>query len=340
MTNANKTNKVLIIAEAGVNHNGSMEMAHKLIDVAAGAGVDVIKFQTYITELGMTKNAPKAAYQMKSTSVGETQFDMVKKMELDQGDHLELMEHCADKGIEFLSTAFDHHSIDLLYGLGLKRFKIPSGEITNLPHLRHIGRCGKPIIMSTGMALLNEIEVALEVLEQTGISRDQVTVLHCNTEYPTPMEDVNLMAMQTIRDKLNVRVGYSDHTLGVEIPVAAVALGATVIEKHFTLSRELKGPDHCASLEADELSDMVNKIRNIEKALGSGIKKPSPSEIKNIPIARKSIVAICDIKRGELFTEKNLAVKRPGTGISPMLWDQVLGKTASREFMLDELIEL
>jgi len=330
---------VTIIAEAGVNHNGSLKLAKKLIEAAVAAKADFVKFQTFVTENCITKYTEKAEYQLSMTNKNETQFEMVKKLELDRTAHEELIKHCENKGIRFLSTAFDQDSIDLLEELNIPLYKIPSGEITNLPYLRYIGRMGKPFIMSTGMATLDEVRVALNVLLSTGTEKDQVTVLHCNTEYPTPMEDVNLKAMLSLRDELGVAVGYSDHTLGIEIPIAAVALGATVIEKHFTLDRTLPGPDHRASLEPLELKAMVTAIRNIEKAMGDGVKKPSPSEAKNKPIARKSIVAKKPIKKGELFSEDNLTVKRPGTGISPMEWDVVLGKTADREYELDNLIQ-
>jgi N,N'-diacetyllegionaminate synthase len=265
---------------------------------------------------------------------------MIKKLELDRSAHEELIKHCEKKGICFLSTAFDHNSIDMLAELNIPLYKIPSGEITNLPYLQHIGRMGKPIIMSTGMATLEEVQVAMNVLLEAGVKKDDLTILHCNTEYPTPMEDVNLKAMTTIRDNLDVKIGYSDHTLGIEIPVAAVALGATVIEKHFTLDRTLPGPDHAASLETDELKAMVVAIRNTEKAMGEGVKKPSKSEIKNIPIARKSIIAKKSIKKGELFTEDNLTVKRPGTGLSAMEWDNIIGKKSEASFAIDDLIQL
>jgi len=329
---------VLIIAEAGINHNGSLKTAHKLIDAAVDAGADVVKFQTFSAEAVVSKGAAKAAYQKETTDAGESQYEMIRKLELDKEAHIELIAYCEQKGIEFLSSPFDHKSIDLLGELGLKRFKIPSGEITNLPYLRHIGSLGKPIILSTGMATLKEIEAALVILEKVDTHREQITVLHCNTEYPTPMEDVNLNAMLTIRDKLGVRVGYSDHTLGIEIPIAAVAMGATVIEKHFTLDRKLPGPDHRASLEPTELKAMVKAIRNIEKAMGDGVKRPSPSEKKNIPIARKSIVAKRPIKKSDSFTEENLTVKRPGTGISPMEWDNIIGQVSKNFFESDSII--
>ena len=328
----------IIIAEAGVNHNGSMESAKKLVVVAADAGADYVKFQTFKADTLVTRSAEKARYQKNLTEKSESQFEMIKKLELDKSAHDELIKHCEKKGIRFLSTAFDHDSIELLADLNIPLYKIPSGEITNLPYLRHIGHMGKPIIMSSGMSMLEEIHSALNILLEAGADKEQITILHCNTEYPTPMEDVNLKAMLTIRDELGVKIGYSDHTLGIEVPIAAVAMGATVIEKHFTLDRTLPGPDHAASLEPDELKSMVTAIRNIENAMGSGIKKPSSSEIKNMPIARKSIVAKKSIKKSEKFSEDNLTVKRPGTGISPMEWDNVIAKVANHDYEMDDLI--
>jgi N,N'-diacetyllegionaminate synthase len=330
----------IIIAEAGVNHNGSIELAKKLIDIASEAGADYVKFQTFKAETLVTETADKAEYQKNITDNNETQFDMLKKLELDKEAHEELINYCEKKMIKFLSTAFDHGSIELLAKLNIPLYKIPSGEITNLPYLRHIGGMGKPIIMSTGMSTLNEVRDALNILLEAGVKKDDLTILHCNTEYPTSMTDVNLRAMLTTQADLGVKVGYSDHTLGIEIPIAAVAMGATIIEKHFTLDRTLLGPDHAASLEPDELNAMVISIRNIEKAMGDGLKMPSPSEIKNISIARKSIVAKKSIKKGELFTEENLTVKRPGTGISPMEWDDVLNQNANKTFKIDDLIEV
>jgi N,N'-diacetyllegionaminate synthase len=332
--------KTLIIAEAGVNHNGDMDLARKLIDVAASAGADFVKFQTFTADKLVTRNAEKAEYQNNTTGADESQHSMIKKLELTYEMHEALIEHCKSRDIQFFSTGFDRESIDLLVELGLKSFKIPSGEITNLPYLRHVGQYGKPVILSTGMATLDEIRVALEILIEAGTLRKRITVLHCNTEYPTPIDDVNLQAMLTIRDTFDVQVGYSDHTLGIEVAIAAVALGAKVIEKHFTLNRYLPGPDHQASLEPEELKAMVTAIHNIEKARGDGIKRPSPSEVKNMPIARKSLVAACDILKGEVFCETNITVKRPGIGLSPMLWDEVLGCTAPRNFAQDELIEI
>ena len=330
----------LIIAEAGVNHNGSIETAEQLIETAAEAGADLVKFQTFSADRLVTGSASKADYQLETTSTSESQHEMIRKLELSREMHEELIAHCKKCGVGFFSTGFDPQSVDLLAELGLDRFKIPSGEITNLPYLRHIGQYGKPVILSTGMARLGEIEAALEVLEDSGTPRERVTVLHCNTEYPTPMADVNLKAMLAIRDALGVQVGYSDHTLGIEVPIAAVAMGATVIEKHFTLDRNLPGPDHRASLEPDELKAMVQAIRNIELALsGDGLKRPSPSESKNLEIVRKSLVALVSIKAGEPFTEANLGVKRPGSGISPMRWDEFIGRPANRDYQVDELIE-
>lgn len=331
-------NKVFIIAEAGVNHNGSLELAKKLIDEAVVAGADAVKFQTFKAELCISKNADKAEYQKQTTDKNESQFDMIKKLELNEYAHTELIKYCKIKNIMFLSTPFDLQSVDLLNGFGLEIFKIPSGEITNLPYLRKIASLNKKVILSTGMANLGEIEAALEILTKNGTAKENITVLHANTEYPTPFRDVNLKAMLTIRGTFGVKVGYSDHTPGIEVPIAAVALGATVIEKHFTLDKTMPGPDHKASLEPSELQSMVKAIRNIEIALGDGIKKASSSESKNKPIARKSIVAKCDIKKGDLFSESNLTIKRPGSGISPMRWDEVIGLRATRDYKEDELI--
>lgn len=330
----------LIIAEAGVNHNGDLNLAKGLIDAAAGAGADLVKFQTFAADRLATRSAAKADYQTETTSASETQHAMLRRLELTRDMHLALIAHCQQRGIGFLSTAFDIASLDLLADLGLESFKIPSGELTNLPYLRHIGAFGKPVILSTGMANLGEIDAALDILETGGTPRECITVLHCNTEYPTPMQDVNLRAMLTIRDAFGVAVGYSDHTPGIEVPIAAVALGATVIEKHLTLNRSLPGPDHQASLEPDEFTAMVRAIRNIEQALGDGIKRPSPGEAKNKPVARKSLVAAVPIRAGESFTPANLAVKRPGTGLSPMRWDEVIGRPAPRDFAPDDLITL
>ena len=331
--------KTFIIAEAGVNHNGSLDLAKKMIDAAVEAGADAVKFQTFKAEKVVSRYAPKAEYQKKTTTADESQLEMIKKLELDAAAHQTLIDYCKKKNIRFLSTPFDLESIDLLNELGLDIFKIPSGEITNLPYLRKIGALKKEVILSTGMAYLGEIKDVLDVLTGAGTKLKDITVLHCNTEYPTPFEDVNLRAMLTIKaDFPGIQVGYSDHTLGVEVPIAAVAMGATIIEKHFTLDKNLPGPDHKASLEPHELKAMVRSIRNIEKAFGSGIKNPSPSELKNKPIARKSIVAAINIRKGEPFTEKNLTVKRPGTGISPMRWDEVIGQVAQKNYEKDELI--
>ena len=330
--------RTFVIAEAGVNHNGSLEIAKKMVDVAVEAGADAIKFQTFKAEKVIAVNAPKAGYQMETTGSDESQLEMVKKLELDETAHTKLHQYCQEKDIQFLSTPFDLESIDLLNRLGLEIFKIPSGEITNLPYLRKLGALNKRLILSTGMADLGEIEDAVEVLTDSGTPLGHITVLHCNTEYPTPFEDVNLRAMLTIGHAFGVAVGYSDHTRGIEVAVAATALGATVIEKHFTLDRNLQGPDHKASLEPDELKAMVQAIRNVEKALGDGIKRPSPSEVKNKPIARKSLVATQSIKTGELFSADNITAKRPGTGISPMRWDEVLGQVAQKDYEKDELI--
>lgn len=333
-----KLNKVFIIAEAGVNHNGSIELAKKLIDVAVEANVDAVKFQTFKAEQLVSKNAQKAAYQKETTDASETQFEMIKKLELDVNTHKELIAYCNDKNIMFLSTPFDHESIELLHNLDMGIFKIPSGEITNLPYLRHIGQLQKQVILSTGMADLGEIEDALDVLIAAGTKKEDMTVLHANTQYPTPMEDVNLKAMRTIGQAFDIPYGYSDHTLGIEVDIAAVAMGACVIEKHFTLDKTMQGPDHKASLEPDELKSMVTAIRNIELALGTGIKKPSPSETPNIAIARKSIVATALIKQGERLNEANIAIKRPGIGINPMRWDELVGSIAQKDYREDELI--
>ena len=333
--------RTLIIAEAGVNHNGDIAKAKALIDKGAEAGVDYVKFQTFKAGNLVTKQAKRAAYQDKNTQDNDSQYEMLKKLELSQKDHQELIDYCVQKGVQFLSTGFDFESLEFLAGLGITIAKIPSGEITNLPYLRQVANLFPEVILSTGMAKITEIKDALKVLTDNGVSKDKITVLHCNTEYPTPMEDVNLKAMLHIQRELGVPVGYSDHTLGIEVPIAAVALGATVIEKHFTLDKTLPGPDHKASLEPEELKAMVMAIRNVEKAIGgSGLKEVSKSEVKNKPIARKSIVAATKIAQGEVFTPKNLTIKRPGTGISPMRWDEVIGKKAKQDFQEDDLIEL
>ena len=332
--------QTLIIAEAGVNHNGDIKLAKKLIDVAVNAGADFVKFQTFNADRLATHAAKKAEYQAQTTDRNETQHEMLRRLELTPAMHHELIAHCKMRKIGFFSTGFDIESVDFLASLGQNLFKIPSGEITNLPYLRHIGRLGKPIILSTGMSNMPEIESAIKALEQAGTPRSKITVLHCTTEYPTPMCDVNLRAMQSIQTELSVAIGYSDHTLGIEVAVAAVAMGATVIEKHFTLDRTLPGPDHKASLEPAELKTMVSSIRNIELALGDGVKQLAPSEAKNILVARKSIVASKDIQIGEKFSAENLATKRSGVGISPMRWDEVIGLTANRNYASDELIQL
>lgn len=333
-------NSVFIIAEAGVNHNGDISLARQMIEVACEARADAIKFQSFKAEELVTTSAPKAAYQADPNSKLENQYSMLKRLELSPEHHQQLIDCCLQHKIEFLSTGFDEESIDMLNKLGQVRFKIPSGEITNLPYLRHIGGLGKPIIMSSGMATLEEIEAAIETIESAGTSRDNLIILHCTTAYPAILQDVNLRAMSTIRHAFDVKVGYSDHTLGLNVPIAAAALGATVIEKHFTLDRNLPGPDHKASLEPEELKDMVAAIRNIEIALGDGLKKPVAAELVNMSSARRSIVARKPIAKGEKFTELNIAAKRPGTGLSPMLWDQVIGQHSTREFEQDELIEL
>jgi len=334
--------KTIIIAEAGVNHNGSLELAKKLVDVAATAGADYVKFQTFKAEKLVGKDVRKAGYQQQNMNDEDgTQFSMLKKLELSESMHYELISYCQSRGIKFLSTAFDIEGIDLLENLQVDLFKIPSGEITNKPYLQYIAKKRKPVILSTGMANIEEIRNALDVLISGGVSKGQITVLHCSTEYPTPMENVNLKAMLSIQDEFDIKVGYSDHTLGIEIPVAAVTLGATVIEKHFTLDKTLPGPDHKASLEPEELKSMVKAIRNVEQALsGSGKKEPSAEEIKNMKVVRKSIVASKNIQKGDVFSAENMDVKRPGTGISPMLWDEVIGYKAKRFFTKDELIEL
>lgn len=333
--------RTLIIAEAGVNHNGDIAKAKALIDKGAEAGVDYVKFQTFKAEKLVTKQAQRASYQDKNTQNNDSQYEMLKKLELSQALHQELMDYCNQKGVKFLSTGFDSESLVFLAQLGITIAKVPSGEITNLPYLRQVASLFPEVILSTGMATIGEIKDAVKVLTDNGVSKDKITILHCNTEYPTPMEDVNLKAMLHIQRELGLPIGYSDHTLGIEVPIAAVALGATVIEKHFTLDKTLPGPDHKASLEPNELKAMVSAIRNIEKAIGgSGLKEVSKSEEKNKPIARKSIVASTDIKKGNIFTPENLTVKRPGSGISPMQWDEVIGKEAKRDFQEDELIEL
>lgn len=330
--------KTLIIAEAGVNHNGNIDMAKRLIEAAAEAGVDYVKFQTFKSEKLVSRHATKADYQKANTGGEDSQLKMLQQLELSRDDHFLLIEHCKKCGIKFLSTAFDLESIEFLHSLNLDLWKIPSGEITNLPYLRSIAQKGGRVIMSTGMCDLSDIEAALKALISNGTPKENITLLHCNTEYPTPWNDVNLRAMHDIAKRFNVPVGYSDHTRGIEVPIAAVALGATVIEKHFTLDNNLPGPDHKASLEPHQLKAMVDAIRHIECALGSGTKQVSESERKNMAIARKSIVAATEIKKGELFTPQNITVKRPGGGISPMKWDEVIGTTASHDYLPDEMI--
>ncbi|MFA5879969.1 MAG: N-acetylneuraminate synthase [Candidatus Margulisiibacteriota bacterium] len=333
-------NKVFIIAEAGVNHNGSLKKAKTMIDAAAKCGVDCIKFQTFITENLVSITAPKANYQKKSTDKNQSQFEMLKKLELSSSDHLELIEYAKNKKVLFLSSPFDLESIDFLAKIGLSIFKIPSGEITNYPYLRKIAGLNRKVILSTGLSTLDEIQAALDVLTSAGLSKDSIILLHCTSEYPAPYSDVNLNAMLTLRDKFKVAVGYSDHTIGIEISLAAVALGAIVIEKHFTLDKNLDGPDHKSSLTPDELLNLVKAIRNIEVALGNGEKRPSQSELQNKLVVRKSIIANKDIKQGEIFDNNNITVKRPGNGISPMLWNQVIGQIAQTNFKKDEIIKL
>jgi N,N'-diacetyllegionaminate synthase len=335
--------KVIIIAEAGVNHNGSLENAFKLIDAAVDAGVDYVKFQTFKSENLVSKSAKKADYQIQNTGNStDSQYEMLKKLELSHENHELLIDYCKQKNIRFFSTAFDLDSLQYLKEIGLDLVKIPSGEITNLPYLRKAAQLFNRVVLSTGMCTMEDIEAAVNVFtEEEAISKENITILHCNTEYPTPMNDVNLKAMLFIQQEFGTDVGYSDHTLGIEVPVAAVALGASVIEKHFTLDNTMDGPDHAASLEPQQLKEMVKAIRNIEQAIsGDGIKKPSESEMKNIEIARKSIVASAPISKGEIFTEDNLTIKRPGTGISPMKWDEVMGKVASKDYSTDDLIEI
>ncbi len=329
--------RVFVIAEAGVNHNGDIEIAKQLIDAASEAGADAVKFQTFQADSLVCRTAKKAEYQLETTDRTETQYDMLKKLELTPQMHRELIEHCLKRNIMFLSTPFDLESIKLLSELGMQIYKIPSGEITNLPYLREIAKQQKKIILSTGMSSMDEVKAAVNVLKNNGT--EDITLLHCNTQYPTPISDVNLLAMVKMREETGLPVGYSDHTQGIEVPIAAAALGAEVIEKHFTLDRKMEGPDHKASLEPQELMQMVVGIRKIESALGSNIKQVSESEMTNVAIVRKSIVAAANIKRGDKYTEKNITTKRPATGISPMLWDEIIGKTADRDYKVDEMIE-
>ena len=331
---------ILIIAEAGVNHNGDLALAKQLIEAAADAGADLVKFQTFSADRLATRQAKKADYQIVTTGNSETQHDMLSRLELSANMHRELIAYCATRNIGFFSTGFDIESVNFLMSLGINNFKIPSGEITNLPYLRHIGQFSKPVIISTGMATMGDIEAAIDVLEQAGTPRLLITVLHCTTEYPTPMAEVNLRAMQSIQAAFGVAVGYSDHTVGIEVAIAAAAVGATVIEKHFTLDRNLPGPDHKASLEPDELKAMVSAIRNIEIALGDGIKRLTPSEERNKKVARKSIVASKKIVKGTVFSNENVACKRPGEGLSPMQIDKVIGSIARQDFNLNDYISL
>lgn len=333
-----KRQKTLIIGEAGVNHNGDIDIAKKLIDVAAETKLDIVKFQTFSPSQLATQNAKMADYQKSGATQSQSQLSMLEKLQLSFQDHKSIIKHCENKNITFLSSAFDIESLDFLSSLNLKYVKIPSGEITNLTYLRHVSSLKKPVILSTGMSSLKEIETAIKILCDNGINKKNITVLHCNSEYPTPMADVNLRAMENIKKTFDVAIGYSDHTLGIEVPIAAVALGATVIEKHFTLNRNMSGPDHAASLEPNELKSMVSAIRNIELAMGDGLKRASESEKKNITSVRKSIVAKTAITAGEIFSNNNLTIKRPGTGLSPMLWDEVMGQAAKQDFAQDELI--
>lgn len=332
--------RTLIIAEAGVNHNGDLGLAKGLIDMAASAGADCVKFQTFAADRIVTRTAVKADYQIESTGREESHHAMLRRLELTPDMHVELIAHCTAREIGFLSTPFDLESVDFLADLGLQTFKIPSGEITNLPYLRRIGQLAREVILSTGMATLADVAAALAALEQAGTPRDRIVVLHCTTEYPAPLHEVNLRAMQSLKEFFGVQVGYSDHTLGIEMAIAAVAMGAVVVEKHITLDRTMPGPDHLASLEPTELSDLVAAVRNVERALGDGIKRVTPSEARNAPVVRKSIVASRDIAAGEVFSNTNLTAKRPGTGMSPMQWDEVVGKRAGRSFVTDEQIRL
>ncbi len=332
--------KTFIIAEAGVNHNGDINLAYKLIDIAIDAGVDAVKFQTWKTENLLTKSVEKAEYQKELTGDDESQFDMIKKLELPFDDFRKLKEYCDSRNIEFMSSCTDNESLDFLIGIGLNKIKTSSADLTNYPFLKHIASYNKELIVSTGMATMDEIKATIKVLEDNGQSKEKITILHCNSEYPTPFSDVNLKAMLAIKDELNTSIGYSDHTEGIEVSIAAVSLGAKVIEKHYTIDKTMEGPDHKASLNPEELKTMVDSIRNIEKALGKKEKIVSQSEAKNIPIVRKSIVASCNINKGEVFSEKNITIKRPGTGISPMQWESVMGKIAKQDFNIDDLIKI
>lgn len=337
-----KKGAVIVIAEAGVNHNGDIKLAKKLIWEAANAGADYVKFQSFVAEKNISKKASKARYQKESTGEDETQLEMVKKLELSHEQHFEIYKECLKAGVGFLSTPFDTESLELLMKIDLPILKIASGEVTNLPLLREFGykysRLDRKVLLSTGMSNLAEVKEAVTILVDSGIKLENLVVLHCTTEYPAPYNEINLRAMATISENLGVTIGYSDHSQGIEVPIAAVAMGATVIEKHFTLDRNMSGPDHNASLEPSELRLMIASIRNIESALGDGIKKASKSELENIKVARKSIVASKKISKGECFSEGNLATKRPGTGISPMEWDKVIGAVADRDYEEDELI--
>jgi N,N'-diacetyllegionaminate synthase len=332
-------NPVIVIAEAGVNHNGDLDLAKRLIEIAATAGADYVKFQTFNAERIVTRDASKAEYQNRTTDSLESQFNMLKKLELTPEMHIDLIDHCAKKSIKFLSTGFDIESVEMLVNLGQRLIKIPSGEITNYPYLRYVGSLQLPIILSTGMSTLKEISEALDVLESSGSARSGITVLHCTTEYPAPISEVNLRAIETIRSTFKVPVGYSDHTEGIDVSIGAVALGATVIEKHFTTSRSLPGPDHRASLEPDELAALISALRKMEVALGDGVKAPTASELGNIQVARRSIVARTSIRLGEFFSESNLTTKRPGSGISPMQWNKLVGQRSLRDYLPDELID-
>ena len=331
-------NKVFIIAEAGVNHNGSIKLAKELVEIAKVAGADAVKFQTFKAENVVTKTAQKASYQIKSSSDNESQFEMIKKLELSEDEHKELFNYCKLLNIEFMSTPFDMGSIDFLSNLGIKKIKIPSGEITNLPYLIKIAKLGLPTIMSTGMSNIDEIEASLNILLEYGLPKNKITILHCNTQYPTPFEDVNLNAMKTIKDTFNVNVGYSDHTLGSEVSISAVAMGASIIEKHFTISKKMKGPDHLASMEPSELMTMVRAIRNIELALGSNSKELTTSEAENLQIARRSLHISKNMKKGEVIKEHDLSIKRPGNGISPMFLYKVIGKILTNDIEEDHLL--
>ena len=331
---------VKIIAEAGVNHGGSLEVAKQLIDSAADSGADFVKFQTFRAEALVTRSAKKAEYQLRQEYGDDNQYGMLKNYELDQAGHVDLILHCRERGIEFLSSPFDLQSIDLLVDLGIQIIKTPSGEITNKPYLIHVARQGKPVVMSTGLSSFDEVSRALQILITNGLDEKGITILHCNSQYPTPIDEVNLRAMTSMKSAFGIPIGLSDHTEGITTPIAVVALGACVIEKHLTLDRSLAGPDHAASLTPEEFTEMVSSIRDVEKAMGDGIKRPSPGELKNLFAVRKSIVASKTISAGDLFSSENLAVKRPGSGISPMNWDNVVGTRSKWDFDIDELIRV